>query len=98
MSDPLAKALASKVLAERAFWRFFDTPQSFDGVVINPALILGPLIHQCPSPQKLNTSVGMYVDSGYGLCPGFFWQWMNGEKSEADFGQVGDWIDVRDCA
>lgn len=33
---------ASKTLAERAFWDFFKTPRSFDGVALNPALVRTP--------------------------------------------------------
>lgn len=30
---------ASKTMGEKAFWAFFNTPRSFDGVVMNPALV-----------------------------------------------------------
>ena len=50
---------ASKTLAEQAFWKFFeDEKPSFDGVTINPPLVLGPVIHQVKAVEDLNTSVG----------------------------------------
>ncbi|RXK41189.1 hypothetical protein M231_01594 [Tremella mesenterica] len=53
---------ASKVLAEKAFWKWIeDEKPAFDGVVINPALILGPLIHPCDMVEDLNSSVAMVV-------------------------------------
>jgi hypothetical protein len=51
--------LASKTLAEQAFWKFIkDEKTSFDGVTINPPLVFGPIIHQVSSVESLNTSVG----------------------------------------
>ncbi|OCF42692.1 dihydrokaempferol 4-reductase [Kwoniella heveanensis CBS 569] len=83
-----AKYRASKALAERAFWKFFDDNKpSFDGVAINPPLVLGPIIHQCDKPESLNTSVAV------------FYSWMKGEKTEKDLPAGGmNYVDVRDTA
>ncbi|WWC63267.1 uncharacterized protein I303_105867 [Kwoniella dejecticola CBS 10117] len=83
-----AKYRASKALAERAFWKFFsDNKPPFDGVAINPPLVLGPIIHQCDSPESLNTSVAVY------------YSWLKGEKTEKDLPAGGmNYVDVRDTA
>ncbi|WRT68379.1 uncharacterized protein IL334_005355 [Kwoniella shivajii] len=83
-----AKYRASKALAERAFWKFFDDNKpSFDGVAINPPLVLGPIIHQCDSPDSLNTSVAVY------------YSWLKGQKTEKDLPAGGmNYVDVRDTA
>ncbi|WVR07580.1 hypothetical protein IAU60_004622 [Kwoniella sp. DSM 27419] len=83
-----AKYRASKALAERAFWKFFDENKpSFDGVAINPPLVLGPVIHQCDKPESLNTSVAVY------------YSWLHGDKTEKDLPAAGmNYVDVRDTA
>lgn len=61
--DALAssKYRASKVLAERAFWKWIeDNKPSFDGAVINPPLVMGPLNQQLSSVDQLNTSASAY--------------------------------------
>ena len=100
---------ASKILAERAFWKFFETEHpNFDGVAINAAFILGPILHECTSPRQLNTSVGEYErrsvrigrDSGRftDMYTGAFWQLLSGQKSADDLPDAGtNLIDVRDC-
>jgi len=81
------KYRASKTLAEQAFWKFIkDEKPSFDGVTINPPLVLGPIIHPCDKPESLNTSVAA------------FYEWQRGNKSEEDFPALGNFVDVRDCA
>ncbi|RSH88686.1 methylglyoxal reductase (NADPH-dependent) gre2 [Saitozyma podzolica] len=79
---------ASKTLAEQAFWKFIeDEKLSWDGATINPPLVLGEVIHECDSPEKLNTSVEL------------FYQWAAGKKSESDLpGKAGNWINVKDVA
>ncbi|CAM1501531.1 Fc.00g035150.m01.CDS01 [Cosmosporella sp. VM-42] len=48
---------ASKTFAERAAWKFVDEEQpSFKLTVMNPPLVLGPVIHHLPSLSSLNTS------------------------------------------
>ncbi|ORY35474.1 dihydrokaempferol 4-reductase [Naematelia encephala] len=82
------KYRASKTLAEQAFWHFLEEEQpAFEGVTINPPLVLGPIIHQVDSPEQLNTSVAG------------FYAWMSGQKTEADLPMGNqNFVDVRDCA
>jgi len=82
------KYRASKTLAEQAFWKYIkDEKPNWDGATINPPMVLGPIIHQCDSIDKLNTSVKMFSD------------WMLGKKKQEDLPAAGmNWVDVRDCA
>jgi len=79
---------ASKTLAEQAAWKFVkENKTSWDLATINPPLVLGPVIHQCDSTDKLNTSVAQ------------FWAFIEGKKTEEDLKtSTGNWIDVRDVA
>jgi len=53
----------------------------------NPPLIFGPIIHQVPSPSKLNTSVNN------------FYQFLLGKKdADAAIAGFGSLVDVRDVA
>ncbi|WVQ81866.1 hypothetical protein IAT38_003993 [Cryptococcus sp. DSM 104549] len=87
-SEGMHSYLASKTLAEKALWKFIeDEKPSWEGVAICPPYVLGEVIHQCDSPEKLNTSVAA------------FWGWAAGEKSEKDLpGPIGNWVDVKDVA
>jgi dihydroflavonol-4-reductase len=56
----------SKVLAEKAAWKFVDTERpGFDLVTINPCLVIGPSL-----TAGLNTSNGVFVDVLRGVYPG----------------------------
>ncbi|GFZ49479.1 Putative uncharacterized oxidoreductase [Saitozyma sp. JCM 24511] len=81
---------ASKTLAEQAFWKFIeDKKPSWDGVTINPPWVLGPIIHECDTPEKLNTSVQI------------FYKWAAGKKTQADLpaeDDSGNWVNVIDVA
>ncbi|POY72851.1 hypothetical protein BMF94_4106 [Rhodotorula taiwanensis] len=79
---------ASKTLAERAAWKFVEEEKpQFDITTIQPPLIFGPVIHQVPSPDKLNTSVNN------------FYQFLVGNKSAEDAQNgFGSYVDVRDVA
>ncbi|GAA5864785.1 hypothetical protein JCM1840_004901 [Sporobolomyces johnsonii] len=87
--DPFHAYRASKTLAEKAAWEFLEKHKdaSFDITTINPPLIFGPIIHQCPSADKLNTSVNN------------FYQYLIGKKdaksAQTGFGSL---VDVRDVA
>lgn len=55
---PMNAYRASKSHAELAAWQFVEAHQpDWDLSTINPPFILGPIIHQCESPEKLNTSM-----------------------------------------
>ncbi|KAJ7609528.1 D-lactaldehyde dehydrogenase [Roridomyces roridus] len=56
----------SKVLAERGAWEFLDkhkTEVGWDIAVLNPPLILGPVIHDVSTPEELNTSTKMMFNA-----------------------------------
>ncbi|KAJ7638188.1 D-lactaldehyde dehydrogenase [Roridomyces roridus] len=80
----------SKTLAERAAWQFLDKHVSevgWDLAVMNPPLVLGPLLHEVSSPSALNTSAKNMYDVF--TVPGF---------ASASRGGGGNWVDVRDLA
>ncbi|KAJ7112047.1 NAD(P)-binding protein [Mycena crocata] len=59
-ASAIAKYRASKALAERAAWEFMNQHKSdisWDLVVLNPPYVLGPVIHEVSSPDKLNASM-----------------------------------------
>ena len=54
------KYRASKTLAERATWAFFEKNKAdlkFDIVVLNPPFVFGPVIHEIDDVEKLNSSM-----------------------------------------
>ena len=60
------KYLASKTLSERAAWDFIEKHRDevkFDLVVLNPAIVLGPILHEVTDPMKLNMSMLEYYIS-----------------------------------
>ncbi|GAA5860946.1 hypothetical protein JCM8547_003897 [Rhodosporidiobolus lusitaniae] len=86
--DPSQAYRASKTLAERAAWEFVEEEKpGFDIATVNPPLIFGPIVHEVPSADKLNTSINN------------FYQFLVGNKS-ADDAQTafGSLVDVRDVA
>ncbi|KAK7013736.1 D-lactaldehyde dehydrogenase [Favolaschia claudopus] len=80
------KYRASKTLAERAAWDFVKTHGSslkWDLTVLNPPLILGPILHEVSSPSLLNTSALQMYNT----------------YTTPDFVAGGGcWVDVRDIA
>lgn len=60
------KYRASKTLAERAAWAFYEENKSkvkFDLAVINPPYIYGPILHEASSPAQLNSSMSDWWDA-----------------------------------
>ena len=60
------KYRASKTLAERAAWDFWNGHKKevgWDLVVLNPPLVLGPFLHEVDKPEDLNESVRMFYNS-----------------------------------
>ncbi len=46
---------ASKKLAEKAAWKFMeDNKPAFDLAVINPDIVIGPMLHPVPGPSNVN--------------------------------------------
>ncbi|KAJ7675152.1 D-lactaldehyde dehydrogenase [Mycena rosella] len=81
-----AKYQASKTLAERAAWGFVQKHKveiAWDLSVLNPPLVLGPVIHAVSSPEALNTSAHRMYEAF--------------TKPDATAGG-GCWVDVRDLA
>ncbi|KAF7332838.1 D-lactaldehyde dehydrogenase [Mycena venus] len=81
-----AKYRTSKTLAERAAWDFakkYKDEIGWDVSVMNPPLVVGPIIHAVASPDSLNTSAKM--------------MFLAFTRPEASAGG-GCWIDVRDLA
>ncbi|KAI0056653.1 D-lactaldehyde dehydrogenase [Artomyces pyxidatus] len=86
-ATPLNKYCASKVLAEKAAWEFYEKNKSslsWDLVFINPPYVFGPPIHYVSSLKALNSSNQELYDT---LVAGA----MLNTNSNA-------WIDVRDLA
>ncbi|OSD07835.1 NAD(P)-binding protein [Trametes coccinea BRFM310] len=57
------KYCASKVLAERAAWEFYERNKSavsWDLVVLNPPWVFGPSIHELYTPEDLNESLHIW--------------------------------------
>ncbi|KAL7416415.1 putative dihydrokaempferol 4-reductase [Mrakia frigida] len=82
------KYYASKTLAERAAWSFIEENKpSFDLVTICPPYVFGPVLQDVPSIEKINTSVGLFVQVIDGST-----------KDSALPGPVGNWVDVREVA
>ncbi|KAK6995949.1 D-lactaldehyde dehydrogenase [Favolaschia claudopus] len=82
------KYRASKTLAELAAWDFTKThgaTLTWDLTVLNPPLILGPILHEVPSASLLNTSALQMYNTYTSTTPGF----VSGG---------GCWVDVRDIA
>ena len=55
----LAKYRASKTLAERAAWAFYEEHKQelgWDLVALNPPFVFGPAIHEVDKPENLNES------------------------------------------
>ncbi|KAJ6476500.1 D-lactaldehyde dehydrogenase [Mycena vitilis] len=81
-----AKYRASKTLAERAAWDFvkkYKGEIAWDLSVMNPPLVLGPILHAVSSPAELNTScLAMY----------------NAFTKPDGAVDGGNWVDVRDLA
>ena len=62
---------ASKKMAELAAWEFLNQSKpSFDLTVINPDIVIGPMLHPVPSPQSVNETdrfaIYNFIDGTYG--------------------------------
>ncbi|KAI8986793.1 NAD(P)-binding protein [Trametes punicea] len=58
-ATPQGKYRASKTLAERAAWQFYEENKAnlkWDLVVLNPPFVFGPAIHAVDKPENLNES------------------------------------------
>ncbi|KIY74213.1 D-lactaldehyde dehydrogenase [Cylindrobasidium torrendii FP15055 ss-10] len=91
--DPQVMYRASKSLAEKAAWDFWKEHKaevSWDLVVLNPPLVLGPPIHEVDKPENLNTSMFAFYTA--------LVKQDNGWDETAYLKSGGCWVDVRDIA
>ncbi|KAI0646141.1 NAD-P-binding protein [Trametes meyenii] len=83
------KYRASKTLAERAAWTFFEkhsTEIAWDLVAVNPPIVIGPWLYTAGSPDDLNESLRYY----YSIV-------VKGKMSREVLVNAGtSWVDVRD--
>jgi nucleoside-diphosphate-sugar epimerase len=85
---PTSTYMASKTFAERAAWDFVKNEKpNFSLSVLNPPLVLGPVIHDLQNLEKINTSNERVRD----IVLGKF-------KESMPATAVYLWIDVRDLA
>ncbi|TFK63060.1 NAD(P)-binding protein [Pluteus cervinus] len=85
-----SKYRASKILAERAAWEWFEKHKSqigWDLVVLNPPYVFGPPLHPVASPKDLGTSAADFHNTI--LVPG-------SKSNEVLRSQSSSFIDVRD--
>ncbi|KAG9029636.1 methylglyoxal reductase (NADPH-dependent) gre2 [Tulasnella sp. JGI-2019a] len=84
------KYRASKVLAERAAWKFLEENKdsvAFDLVTICPPMIWGPILQEVKSADALNTSIA-----------GFYAHTKPGKTEQELLAPSGNFSDVRDVA
>ncbi|KAK0484420.1 hypothetical protein IW261DRAFT_1456425 [Armillaria novae-zelandiae] len=94
-ASPFAKYRASKALAEKAAWSFYEGHRSefaWDLTMINPPWVFGPFIHDMPTLNALNASSKAWYDAAVrqdhgGLSP-----------NELLVQPGHGWVDVRDLA
>lgn len=86
-----AKYRASKTLAEKAAWEFFEKNKasiSWDLVALNPPFVFGPVIHSVPNLSALNTSVADWYNTV-----------LKKNRDAMFLAKTGSaWVDVRDLA
>ncbi|KAK0194726.1 hypothetical protein F5146DRAFT_926509 [Armillaria mellea] len=94
-ASPLAKYRASKALAEKAAWDFYEGHRSqfaWDLTVMNPPWVFGPFIHDVPTLNALNASSKTWYNAVVQEDHG-------GLSPNALLVQPGHgWVDVRDLA
>jgi len=90
--NPVLGYNASKTLAEHAAWSFMSSARpspSFDLTVINPDIIIGPILHHCPSAASVNETNAFAV-----------YNFLNGTYTQIDGLKFPfyHFVDVRDVA
>lgn len=88
--DPVLGYNVSKSAAESAAWRFMETESpSFDLVVINPDIIIGPMIHPISGPKSINETnqfaIASFIDGTHQQIEGVTFPFYH-------------YVDVRDVA
>ncbi|KAG2365175.1 hypothetical protein BDR07DRAFT_1399625 [Suillus spraguei] len=90
----MMKYRASKTLAEKAAWEFWNTHKAsvgWDLTVLNPPYVFGPAINDATTPSGLGTSSKFFYD--YVAHPS-----SSGATNEYLASVGSTWIDVRDLA
>ncbi|KAF8148636.1 hypothetical protein B0H34DRAFT_736338 [Crassisporium funariophilum] len=90
-SPPMTIYRASKTLAEKAAWDFYEKHKAeikWDLAVINPPFVFGPPIHEVKSVSALNTSLQTWYDNVLADKP----------KTKDVLAFSNAWVDVRDTA
>ncbi|KAI0746594.1 NAD-P-binding protein [Daedaleopsis nitida] len=92
-ADAVTKYRASKTLAERAAWDWYEERKGAGGVgwdlvVLNPPFVYGPVLHEVDKPEHLNESVR---DWWYNIVEGKL-----DDATRANGGAM--FVDVRDIA
>ncbi|CAL1708191.1 unnamed protein product [Somion occarium] len=91
-ADQMEKYCASKTLAERFAWDFYEEKKEsgipFDIVTVIPPYIFGPWLHEIKDPSVLNVPNNMFYDDVI--------QGKADNETLANFGY--QWVDVRDLA
>lgn len=83
----LVTYIASKVAAERAFWRFrTEHAPRFTMTAVNPVLVAGPPLALPQTPEKI------------GLTAKFVWQVLSGEEIPPPLPNAMAYVDVGDVA
>ncbi|KAI0777496.1 NAD(P)-binding protein [Trametes elegans] len=90
-ADAAAKYRASKTLAERAAWEFYEKNKAglgWDLVVLNPPFVFGPAIHAVDKPENLNESANDW-----------YFSVLKGKRDNEALVNIGSsYVDVRDLA
>ncbi|KAG5635177.1 hypothetical protein H0H81_012139, partial [Sphagnurus paluster] len=90
-APPASKYRASKTLAEKAAWEFYEKNKAeikWDLAVLHPPYVFGPVIHDVKDPASLNITMRMWYDAVL----------MDGKSKDFLTTQGSAYIDVRDAA
>ncbi|RXW23027.1 hypothetical protein EST38_g2830 [Candolleomyces aberdarensis] len=96
-AHPMTKYRASKTLAEKALWKFYEENVKKEGRVtwdvaaLNPPFVYGPGIQEISSPSTLNATLKVWYDFVYSPSA-------SSAKPKEAFELSNSWVDVRDLA
>ncbi|TFK23744.1 D-lactaldehyde dehydrogenase [Coprinopsis marcescibilis] len=88
---PMTKYRASKTLAEKAAWDFYNSHKDqvkWDVAVLNPPFVFGPPIQQVSAPEQINTSMKSWWTNVVANTP----------TSKDALASGSSWVDVRNLA
>ncbi|KIK67016.1 hypothetical protein GYMLUDRAFT_238367 [Collybiopsis luxurians FD-317 M1] len=93
-AGPIHVYLASKTLAEKAAWDYYNSIKgtvNWDLVAILPGMVFGPMLQVINSPDDLNYSMAAFFKSLLSSTS-------DATTQEVVFTPLGGWVDVRDVA